>query len=73
MKEHLLTLYNTFANNLISEPDLWMSMINTRNITSHTYNTETASEVVNAILDIYIKLFIEFEVKMTHLQEQNNI
>lgn len=48
-------------------------MINTRNITSHTYNTETASEVVNAILDIYIKLFIEFEVKMTHLQEQNNI
>lgn len=46
-----------FRRGLISNGDVWMKMIKSRSLTSHTYNEETMVE----ILDDVIKLFyIEF-------------
>ena len=47
-----------FKYGLILEGEIWMDMIKNRNRTSHTYNEETAKEIVKAILNDY---YLEFE------------
>ncbi|WP_244161382.1 nucleotidyltransferase substrate binding protein [Trichlorobacter thiogenes] len=39
-----------FKNGLISDGESWMEMIKSRNLSSHTYNPDTAEEVVGNIL-----------------------
>lgn len=46
-----------FSNNIISDGETWMNMIESRNNTSHTYNEETANEIANEVLTKYIPLF----------------
>ncbi len=41
-----------------------MSMIGSRNKTSHTYNEETASEIFLKILESYHAAFLEFQRTM---------
>lgn len=53
-----------FAAELIEDGDVWMEMIISRNMTSHTYNEETADEIFNNIMDEYHKAFIEFRDTM---------
>ncbi|MCL2416726.1 MAG: nucleotidyltransferase substrate binding protein [Bacteroidales bacterium] len=45
----------------------WMETIKDRNLTSHTYNEETAAQIHENIVKIYFPLFCEFERKMTEL------
>lgn len=52
------TISLAFKNELIAEGEIWMDMIVKRNLTAHTYDTEIASEVFQAIIEIY---FDEFE------------
>ena len=56
-----------FKVDLISHGEGWMNMLKTRNLTIHTYNEDTADEVVNAVFDQYYKLFLSFEAKMNTL------
>lgn len=42
-----------FKRGLIENGDIWMDMIKSRMLTSHTYNEETAKQVVEAIINIY--------------------
>ncbi len=46
-----------FKFGLIEEGTDWMDMIQSRNLSSHTYNQETADSVVNSILGSYHLLF----------------
>ena len=39
-----------FRNGLIENGEAWMDMVDKRNLTSHTYDEETAAQVVTAIL-----------------------
>lgn len=55
-----------FQYSLIKNGDIWMDMIKSRNNTSHTYNEETADEIVKAILNVYYK---EFYILREVLQE----
>lgn len=48
-----------------------MDMILSRNKTSHTYDEETASEIMNKILDEYVGPLNEFEHKMLSLKKEN--
>lgn len=48
-----------FNRGLISKGELWMQMIKSRTLTSHTYNEDTASEVVDSITNTYYSLFKE--------------
>ena len=53
-----------FKAELIENGDVWMKMIEDRNLTSHTYNMEVAAKIASAILDVY---FSEFEALITKL------
>lgn len=68
-------LRESFANNLIKDGKLWMEMIKSRNLTSHTYNKETANEIFHEIMYVYKKAFLDFKIKMEELRssKQNDI
>jgi nucleotidyltransferase substrate binding protein (TIGR01987 family) len=53
-----------FQLDLIKDGEAWMDMLKKRNLTTHTYNRDTAEEVVNAVVQSYYPLFLAFESKM---------
>ncbi len=50
--------------NLVSDGNVWMEMIGSRNKTSHTYNEETADEIYSKIINEYYPAFVEFHRNM---------
>jgi predicted nucleotidyltransferase len=60
-----------FHAGLIEDGDKWMDAYVSRTKTSHTYNEETAKEVVDAILVDYFDLFVALEGKMFFLLAEN--
>jgi len=56
-----------FQAGLIEDGDKWMDAYVSRTKTSHTYNEETAKEVVKAILTDYFEIFVALEKKMATL------
>ena len=59
------TTRTAFQRGLIENGETWMEMIPSRNLTTHTYNESTASQIVEAILNTY---FAEFQVLQTKLE-----
>ena len=57
-----------FAAELIESGEDWMDMIVSRNLTSHTYNLETAAALARKIAECYAPLFSLFEQKMSELE-----
>ncbi len=53
-----------FKVKLIHDGEQWMAMIQSRNISSHTYDERTAEQLVNAILHHYFPLFIALKTEM---------
>jgi len=53
-----------FQLNIIEDGEGWMDMIQSRNKTSHTYNKETAEEIVAAVTTGYYKLFIDLRNRL---------
>jgi nucleotidyltransferase substrate binding protein (TIGR01987 family) len=49
---------------LITDGEIWMDMIRSRNKTSHTYNEDTANEIYTKILREYYPAFSEFKKVM---------
>ncbi len=76
MKDYLRSLGNStviasrdstraaFAAELIADGESWMDMIVNRNLSSHTYNRDTANALVQKITGSYAVLFATFEQKM---------
>jgi nucleotidyltransferase substrate binding protein (TIGR01987 family) len=60
-----------FQLGLIADGDKWMDAYKSRTKTSHTYNEETAREVVDAILGVYHRLFEALEEKMESLLDRD--
>jgi nucleotidyltransferase substrate binding protein (TIGR01987 family) len=54
----------SFKYGLIDDGEVWMNMIKSRNKTSHTYNEETAAEIVKSILDSYYDEFDKLRRKL---------
>jgi len=54
----------SFQNGYIFDGNAWMSMHKSRNLTSHTYNKETAKEIVEAIRSVYYQLFKDLQIKL---------
>ena len=53
-----------FKVGLIQEGEGWMAMINSRNLSSHTYDEKTAESLVAAIFKAYVPLFITLQSDM---------
>ena len=60
------TTREAFRTGLITNGEEWMQMINSRNLTSHTYDEATAAQIVSAIRNTY---FAEFEALRIRLEE----
>ncbi len=60
-----------FNKKLITNGEMWMETLKSRNKTSHTYNQEIAENIANDILNHYYKLFTDFEIRMEKIQTDN--
>jgi nucleotidyltransferase substrate binding protein (TIGR01987 family) len=61
------TTREAFAIGIIEDGEIWMEMIKSRNLTSHTYNKQTTDEIVNAIQKGYYQAFTSLEKKLDEL------
>ncbi len=53
-----------FQEGLIVDGEAWMNMIQSRNESSHTYNLETAEQVVTKIIEQYHDAFVRMKETM---------
>lgn len=53
-----------FKVELIADGELWMAMIQSRNLSSHTYDEHIAEQLVEAILESYFPLFTALKTEM---------
>ena len=64
------TTREAFKTGLIENGEAWMNMIQSRNMTSHTYEESTAKEIVSAILKTYHAEFEALRVKFEGLKKE---
>jgi len=57
-----------FKMALVTNGEVWMDMIKSRNETSHTYNEETADEIFLKIIEEYFPAFEKFTIAMEELR-----
>ena len=50
-----------FREGLVSDGLVWMEMIKSRNLSSHTYREEVANDIAQKIADHYLPAFIELK------------
>jgi nucleotidyltransferase substrate binding protein (TIGR01987 family) len=60
-----------FAADLVLNGEAWMDMILGRNLSSHTYNLDIATALVDKIVRVYADLFVSFEAKMLSIQSRD--
>ena len=53
-----------FKVDLIADGEQWMGMIQSRNLSSHTYNEQTAENLVKVIVEQYFPLFVTLQSEM---------
>lgn len=53
-----------FQDGYISKGEAWIRMHNSRNLTSHTYNQETAEEIVESIINEYYHLLKVLQIRL---------
>lgn len=53
-----------FKVELIQDGEQWMAMIQSRNISSHTYDERTAEQLVDVIIHSYYPLFAALKMEM---------
>lgn len=61
-----------FKNGLINDGEVWMDMIKARNLSSHTYNIETAKELVDDILKRFYSAFATMQKTFKELADKDH-
>ena len=59
-----------FKLGLLDDGQVWMDMIKSRNKSSHTYNEETAQEIMDLIIHSYLNQFLKLRDTLTKLKEK---
>lgn len=62
------TTREAFKQGLLGNGETWMDMIKSRNLTSHTYNEETAQAIAQAICKSYFPEFNQLLAAMERLK-----
>lgn len=57
-----------FKRGLLQNGEVWMRMIKSRALTSHTYNQEIADKVTEAIINVYYDEFVALKDRLTLLK-----
>jgi nucleotidyltransferase substrate binding protein (TIGR01987 family) len=55
--------------NLISDGETWMSMLESRNMTTHTYDEKTAEEILEKIQSAYYPALLALDQKMRDIAD----
>jgi nucleotidyltransferase substrate binding protein (TIGR01987 family) len=58
-----------FAANLLTDGEGWMDMIRSRNLTSHTYNLNVASDIARQVCERFWPAFVAFETRMLAVRQ----
>ncbi len=61
------TVREAFRRGLVSDGEVWMDMIDKRNLSSHTYNEAVALAIVTAVVERYHPAFVELERRFSGL------
>jgi len=56
-----------FNLGMIEDGEIWMDMIKSRNLSSHTYNEDTTEEITEKIIDHYFNAFKDLEQHLNKL------
>jgi nucleotidyltransferase substrate binding protein (TIGR01987 family) len=64
------TTREAFKTGLIQSGETWMDMIQSRNLTSHTYEEATATKIVSAIRATYFAEFEALRIKLEELKKE---
>ncbi len=59
-----------FKNHIIHHGDIWMSMVDSRNLTSHTYNMQIAQNIVHKIQHLFYIELQQLDIKMRELAKK---
>ncbi len=62
---------SAFAAGLIENGEVWMTMIHSRNQSTHTYNQERAQQIARAITSDYVQAFAAFQKKFKQLEQSD--
>ena len=61
-----------FKRGLVTNGDIWMQMIKSRAMTSHTYNEEVSTAVLKDIVELYYAEFIHLRDALTLYMNQDD-
>jgi nucleotidyltransferase substrate binding protein (TIGR01987 family) len=59
---------HAFNKGLIEDGEVWMDMVNGRNLASHSYDEETMEKLRIKIMETFYRQFLAFEEKMETLE-----
>lgn len=59
-----------FELEIIKNGEIWMNMIKSRNLSTHTYNKDTVDQITKNILEVYFDEFVSFEKTMSQLEKE---
>lgn len=59
-----------FKRGLLENGELWMTMVNSRILTSHTYNREMAEQIVTQIIHDFYPEFLKLHQKLMMIKNQ---
>jgi len=57
---------------LIEDGEVWMEMIQARNLTSHAYDQKMAEQVIREIVEKYYRQFLLFQAAMSDVESGNS-
>jgi len=60
-----------FRRGLIEDGKTWMDMVESRTLTTHTYNEEIAERISTAIVNKYYSEFVILQTKLQNLKGKN--
>ncbi len=60
-----------FKRGIIPNGDIWMSMVKSRALTSHTYNRDTSIKVSKSIIADYYPAFIALNTKLNSIKNDS--
>jgi nucleotidyltransferase substrate binding protein (TIGR01987 family) len=64
------TTRQAFKSGIVSDGEIWMDMIKSRNLTSHTYDESLAEEVVTSIIEKYYSVMKKLAETFSSLHDQ---
>ena len=59
---------HSFNKDIIEDGEIWLAMVESCNLASHSYDEETANEIFSSIKDVYYCHFEKFAEKMKFME-----